>query len=179
MKYFHFNFCFNKNMLELVFNHSKTHTHIRFNSPVSRFNRVGRSPFNLLRHSTRSRASSRLRPISFMSLFTTSIRIFFGLPLGFGPFTSKMVQPFTQSQSSFLSTCPNHLSLFCFTTTLITSTSTPILPLNITLVILSLRDTPHIILIILISALSSFASCSALIGHVSLPYIIQLRTQLL
>src|SRR5260221_14763029 len=76
MKYFHFNFCFNKNMLELVFNHSKTHTHIRFNSPVSRFNRVGRSPFNLLRHSTRSWASSRLRPISFISLFITSIHVF-------------------------------------------------------------------------------------------------------
>src|SRR5260221_9530144 len=55
-----------------------------------------------------------------------------------------------------------------FTTTPIAST--PILSLNITLVILSLRDTPHIILIILVSALSSFASCSALTGHVSLPY---------
>src|SRR5260221_2820186 len=74
------------------------------------------SPFNLLCHSTRSRASSRLRPISFMSLFTTSTHVFFGLPLGFGPSTSKTVQPFTQSQSSFLSTCPNHLSLFRFTT---------------------------------------------------------------
>src|SRR5260221_147726 len=89
--------------------------------------------------------SSHLRPISFMSLFTTSIQVFFGLPHGFGPFTSKTVQPFTQPQSSFLSTCPNHLSLFHFTTTPIAST--PILSLNITLVILSLRDTPHIILI--------------------------------
>src|SRR5260221_7982033 len=111
-----------------------------------------------------------------MSPFTTSIHSFFGLPLGFSPSPSKTVQPFTQSQSSCLSTCPNHLSLFRFTTTPIAST--PILSLNITLVILSLRDT-HIILILLISALSSFASCSALIGHVSLPYIIQLRIQLL
>src|SRR5260221_3570401 len=93
MKYFHFNFCFNKNMLELVFNHSKTHTHIRFNSPVSRFNRIGRSPFNLLRHSIQSRASSRLRPISFMSLFTTSINVFFGLPLGFGPPLPRLCNP--------------------------------------------------------------------------------------
>src|SRR5260221_10807054 len=107
-----------------------------------------------------------------MSVFTTSTHVFFGLPLGFGPSTSKTVQPFTQSQSSFLPTCPNHLSLFHFPTTPITST--PILSLNIMLVILSLRDTPHIILIILISAFSSFASCSALIGHVSLPYIVQL-----
>src|SRR5260221_3623574 len=60
-------------------------TRVRFNGPVSRFTRVGRSPFNLLRHSTRSRVSSRLRPISFKSLFTTSIHVFFGLPLGFGP----------------------------------------------------------------------------------------------
>src|SRR5260221_8557799 len=112
-----------------------------------------------------------------MSLFTTSIHVFFGLPLGFGPSASKTVQPFPQSQSSFLSTCPNRLSLFRFTTTPIASTH--ILSLNITLVILSLRDTPHIILIILISALSSFASSSALIRHVLLPYIIQLRTQLL
>ena len=52
---------------------TEQHTHIRFNGPVSRFTRVGRLPFNLLRHSTRSRASSSLRPISFMSLFTTSI----------------------------------------------------------------------------------------------------------
>src|SRR6266536_3131310 len=94
-------------------------------------------PFNLLHHSTRSRASSRLRPIPFMFIFTTSIHVFFGLPLGFGPSTSKTVQPFTQSQSSFLSTCPNHLSLFHFTNTPITSTT--ILSLNITLVILSLR----------------------------------------
>src|SRR5260221_3465189 len=105
-----------------------------------------------------------------MSLFTTSIHVVFGLPLGFGPSTSKTVQP-------FLSTCPNHLILFHFTTTPIICT--PILSVKITLVILSIRDTPHIILIILISAFSSFASCSALIGHVSLPYIIQLRTQLL
>src|SRR5260221_56975 len=126
-------------------------TRVRFNGPVSRFTRVGRSPFNLLCHSTRSWASSRLRPISFMSLFTTSIHIFFGLPLDLGPSTSKTLQPFTQSQSSFLSTCPNHLSLFHFTTTPIAST--PILSLDIALVIFSLRETPHIILIILISAL--------------------------
>src|SRR6266536_5359559 len=74
-------------------------------------------PFNFLRHSTRSRPSSNPRPISFMSLFTTSIHVFFGLPLGFGPSTSKTVQPFTQSQSSFLSTGPNHFSLFRFTNT--------------------------------------------------------------
>src|SRR5260221_13267816 len=112
-----------------------------------------------------------------MSLFTTSIHVFFGLPLGFCPSSSKTVQPFIQSQLSFLSTCPNHLSLFRFTTTAIAST--PILSLNITLVILSLRDTPHIILIILFSALSSFAACSAIIAYVSLPYIIQLLSQLL
>src|SRR5260221_13541393 len=76
-----------------------------------------------------------------MSPFTTSIHSFFGLPLGFSPSPSKTVQPFTQSQSSFLSTCPNHLSLFRFTSTPIAPT--PILSLNITLVISSLRDTPH------------------------------------
>src|SRR5260221_5936096 len=98
-----------------------------------------------------------------MSLFTTSIHVFFDLPLGFGPCTSKTVQPITQSQSRFLSTCPNHHSLFRFTTTPIAST--PILSLNVTLVILTLRDTHHIILMILISSLSSFSSCSVLIGH--------------
>src|SRR5580692_10299229 len=44
-------------------------------------------------------------------------------------------------------------------------------------VCLSRNDTPHIHLIILISVLSNFASCSTFIGHVSLPYNIQLLTQ--
>src|SRR5260221_1812061 len=107
-----------QNIAQVV--HAHTHTHgltaLFPGSPG-----LAGPPFNLLRHSTRSWATSRLRPISFMSLFTTSIHVFCGLPLGFSPSTSKTVQPYTQSQSSFLSTCPNHLSLFRFTTTTIAS----------------------------------------------------------
>ena len=42
--------------------------------------------------------------------------------------------------------------------------------------VFSLSGTPHIHLTILISALSSLASCSAFTAHVSLTYIIELRT---
>src|SRR5260221_13420087 len=42
-----------------------------------------------------------------MSLFTTSIHVFFGLLLGFGPSTSKTVQPFMHPVTVIL---PLHIS---------------------------------------------------------------------
>ena len=81
---------------------------------------------------------------------------------------------FTQSFPSFLNTCTIHLSLLHLITSL--TFSMHILSLNSAFVFFSLSDTPHIYLTILISALSSFASCSAFTAHVSLPYIIELQT---
>ena len=46
-----------------------------------------------------------------MSFLTQSHHIFFGRPLCLFPTTSNVMQRFTQSLSSFRSTCPNHLNL--------------------------------------------------------------------
>ena len=70
--------------------------------------------------------------------------------------------------------CPIYLSLLHLITSLIFSMH--ILSLSSAFVFFSLSDPPHIHLTILISALSSFASCSAFTAHVSLPYIIELWT---
>ena len=109
-----------------------------------------------------------------MSLSTTFSHVIFGLPLPLLPSTVISILFFTQSFPSFLNTCPIHLSLLRLITSLIFSM--PILSLSSAFVFFSLSDTPHIHLTILISALSSFVSCSAFIAHVSLPYIIELRT---
>ena len=45
---------------------------------------------------------------------TTSFHVLFGLPLGLEPSTSYSTHFFTQSVSSFRSTCPYHRSLFFF-----------------------------------------------------------------
>ena len=108
-----------------------------------------------------------------MSLSTTFSHVIFGLPLPLLSSTVISILFFTQSFPSFLNTCPIHLSLLRLITSLIFSM--PILSLSSAFVFFSLSDTPHIHLTILISALSSFASCSAFTAHVSLPYIIELR----
>ena len=94
-----------------------------------------------------------------MSLSTTFSHVIFGLPLPLLPSTVIFILFFTQSFPYFLNTCPIHLSLLHLITSLIFSM--PILSLNSAFVFFSLSDTPHIHLTILISALSSFASCSA------------------
>src|SRR5580704_8658013 len=86
-----------------------------------------------------------------------------------------IVHLFTQSSSDLRCTCPNQRNLFLLTTS--TIDSTPKRLLSSMFVCLSRNDTPHIRLIILISVLSNFASCSTFIGHVSLPYNIQLLIQ--
>jgi len=47
------------------------------------------------------------------SFCTTSLHVFFGLPLGLEPSTSYSIHFFTQSVSSFHSICPYHRNLFC------------------------------------------------------------------
>ena len=53
---------------------------------------------------------------AWLSSRTTSLQVFFGLPLGLGPSTSYSIHFFTQSSSSFRSTCPYQRSLFCCNT---------------------------------------------------------------
>ena len=48
---------------------------------------------------------------SFMSLLTQLLHVFLGAPLSTTPITFILVHFFTQSFSSFRSTCPNHLNL--------------------------------------------------------------------
>jgi len=84
------------------------------------------------------------------SLVTISVQVFFGLPPGLAPSTSYSIRFFTQSLSSFRSTCLYHRNLFCFSTKIMSSN--PSLFLNPILGTLSCCLAPHIHLTILISA---------------------------
>jgi len=106
------------------------------------------------------------------SLFAQFLSKFLDLELS----TSDSVHFFTQSLSSFRSTCPYHRNLFYCSTEIMSSNSS--LSLNPLLGTLSCSLTPHIHLTILISAHSSTTSFSFLMGQVSLPCNILLHTQL-
>ena len=108
---------------------------------------------------------------------TTSFHVLFGLPLGLKPSTSYSIHFFTQSVSSFRSTCPHHHNLFCCNINIISSI--PSLSLNPLLGTLSFTLTLHIHLTIFISARWSATSFSFLTGQVSLLCSILLCTQLL
>ena len=82
--------------------HSPTHTH-----PDDR------TSFIIFLHLQRSIASSLFSLRAWESSRTTSLQVLFGLPLGLGPSTSYSMHIFTQSSSSFRSTCPYQRSLFC------------------------------------------------------------------
>ena len=79
-------------------------------------------------HLPRSIASSLFKLRAWQSFCTTSFHALFGLPLGLEPSTSYSIHFFTQSVSSFRSTCPYHLSLFCCSINIISSI--PSLSLN-------------------------------------------------
>jgi len=79
-----------------------------------------------------------------------SLQVFFGLPLGLAPSTSYSIYFFTQSLSSFCTTCQYHRNQFCCNTEIMSSN--PSLPLNPLLGNLSCSLTPYIHLTILISA---------------------------
>jgi len=64
-------------------------------------------------HLLQSIASSLFSLCAWQSSLTTTLQAIFGLPLGLGPFTSYSMHFFTQSSSSFHSTCPYHRSLLC------------------------------------------------------------------
>ena len=110
-----------------------THTHTQpFNGLLSRTTLVGRyqkkhwaththpddrTSFIIFLHLQRSKASSLFSLRAWQSSRTTSLQVLFGLPLGLGPSTSYSMHFFTQSSSSFRSTCPYQRSLFCCNTT--------------------------------------------------------------
>jgi len=128
-------------------------------------------------HLLQSMASSLFNLRAWQSFSTISVQVFFCLPLGLAPSTSYCIHFFTQSLSSFHSTCPYHCNLFCCTTKIMSSN--PSFSLNPLLGILSCSLTPHIHLTILISAHWSATSFSFLTGQVSLSCNILLCTQLM
>ena len=157
-----------------------THTHTQpFNGLLSGTTRVGqyqkkhspththpdhRTSFIMFLHLQRSMASSLFSLRAWQSSRTTSVQVLFGLLLGLGPSTSYCVHFFTQSSSSFRSTCPYQCSLFCCNTNVchlyLVSLSAPYFSFNLT---------PHIHLTIFISARWSATTFSFLTGQVSLP----------
>ena len=98
-------------------------------------------------YSHNSLASSLFSLRAWQSSRTTSFQVLFGLPLGLEPSTSYSMHFFTQSSSSFRSTCPYNHSLFCCNTKAMSSI--PSLSLNSLLENLSSSLMPHIHLTIL------------------------------
>jgi len=128
-------------------------------------------------HLPRSIASSLFKLRAWQFFCTTSFDVFFGLPLGLEPSTSYSIHFFTQSVSSFHSTCPYHRNLFWCISII---SSIPSLSLSSLLGTLFFTLRLHIHLTILISARWSATSFSFLTGgQVSLPCSILLRTLLL
>jgi len=87
-------------------------------------------------HLPPSIASSLFKLRAWQSFCTTSFHVLFGLPLVLEPSTSYSVHFFTQSVSSFRSTCPYHHNLFCCSINIVSSI--PSLSLNSLLGTLSL-----------------------------------------
>ena len=118
----------------------------------------------------RSIAYSLFKLHAWQSFCATSLHVLFGLPLGLEPSTSYSIHFFTQSLSSFRSTCP--CNLFCCSINIISSI--PSLSLN------SLLGTLFYLNITHPSDHSHLCSLKChLTGQVSLPCTILLRTQLL
>ena len=122
----------------------KTHTVFQ----ASALARVG--PPVIFLQAQRSCAISSFIPIAFMSLLTQLLHVFLGAPLSTTPITFILVHFFTQLFSSFRSTCPNHLNLpLCI---LFSTHSMPKRFKSSSLCFLSFKDTPHILLTIILSA---------------------------
>ena len=90
--------------------HSPTHTYHGDQSSLICF-------FHLIR----SMASSLFTLCAWQSFSTICVQVFFGLPLGLAPSTSYSIHLFTQSISSFCSTCPYYRNLFCYSTEIMSS----------------------------------------------------------
>ena len=96
-------------------------------------------------HLPRSIASSLFKLRAWQSFCTTSFHVLFSLPLGLEPSDSHSTHFFTQSVSSFHSTCPHHRNLCCYSINIISTI--PSLSLNSLLGTLSFTLTLHIHLI--------------------------------
>jgi len=127
-------------------------------------------------HLLRSMASSLFNLCTWQSFTTISLQVFFGLSFGLAPSTSYSIHFFTQSLSSFCSTCSYHHNRFCCVTEIIhlilVSLSTPYSELYLVALM------PHIHLTILISACWSAIWFSFLKDQVSFPCSILLCTQM-
>jgi len=77
--------------------------------------------FIIFLHLQRSMASSLFILCAWRSSRTTSLQVLFGSPHGLGLSTSYSIHFFTQSSSSFRSTCPYQRSLFCCNTNAMSS----------------------------------------------------------
>ena len=140
--------------------HSPTHSH--------------QSSLICFLHLLQSTASSLFNLRDWQSFSTISLQVFFGLPLGLAPSTSYSIHFFTQSLSSFCSTCSYHQNLFCCSTEIMSSNPCPSLKTLLGTLSCSLK--PYIHLTILSSTHYSATSFSFLTGQVSLPYNILLHT---
>ena len=103
--------------------------------------------FISLFHLLRSIASCLFKLRAWQSFCTTSLHVLFGLPLGLELSTSYSLHSFTQSVSSFCSTCLYHRNLFCGSSKIISSI--PSLSLNSLLGTLSFTLTLHIVMAVL------------------------------
>jgi len=128
-------------------------------------------------HLPRSIASSLFKLHAWQSFCKSSFHVLFGLSLGLEPSASYSIHFFTQSVSSFRSSCPYHHTLFCCSIN--TISSIPSLSLNSLLGTLSFTWTLHIHLTIFISARWSATSFSFLTSQASLLCSILLHTRLL
>ena len=139
--------------------------------------RVG--PLVIFLQAQRSCAISFFIPTASMS-FLTQLHVFLGAPLSTTPVTFILVHFFTQSFSSFRSTCPNHLKPCSLDLALWILFSTHSMPKRLkssSLRFLSFKDTPHILRTIILSALLNLTRSPAFIAQVSLPYTNTLWTQ--
>src|SRR6266446_5623800 len=98
-----------------------------------------------------------------ISSFTHSCQIFLPLPLPTFPSTSIFLHEVTHSSPSMRSKCPNHRSLPLLTTSV--THSKPNLLINSSLITLSDRVTPHVLLTIALSVRSNLLASSTFIGH--------------
>ena len=122
-------------------------------------------------------AHSGCKPSSSMSSFKHSLQVFLPLPLLFSPLPPHFYRDDTQSSPLLLSKCPNLLNLPCLTTA--ATLWTPKRLYKTSLHFLSFKDTPHIYLTIICSALSRLCRFSAYIAHVSVMYVNTLWTRAL
>ena len=120
------------------------HHHHRFAS-VSMLAWIGRGLIRVLLHNLRSWAGSRLSFILLRPLFINWDHVFLGLPYSRLPSTTTCLQALAGLPAFILITCPNHLSLFLRSTSVMSGI--PSLSLNLIITFNNLISTVVIIII--------------------------------